>query len=143
MSAFRPRFTLRILFVITAMAALFSWWFLMPTEASKLYRLREWLTEHEEDLQLFTDFIPNLLPPSKLNEPHPADFFSAWFHDPNYDLEGYRFESIATDGAGGHFTIWYRPNERRPPPLIFFSSEGSSVRKAATVCYQVRFLTGR
>ena len=124
MSALRPRFSLRILFAIITAIALFCWWFLVPTQASKLRRLRAWLVSHEHELSMFTDFIPNVMPPEQLSEPHPADFLSAWLDNPEYDLGGYRFESIATDGAGGHFTVWYRPKETGPLPLIFFDSEG-------------------
>lgn len=81
----------------------------------------------EDDLRMFTSYLPNLRPPERLDLASSrgcSDFFSAWFDTYDYDMNRFRFESIAEDGAGGHFAVWYRPDSDGPLPLVFFDSEG-------------------
>lgn len=116
------RFGLRWLFLLVTVAAAISWWYLMPTEASRLRKMCDWLGEADEELGInfFASFIP-----MEPNRTETREFLDAWFRRTDHSTE-YTFETIGVDGAGGHFATWHRPDEQGPLPLVFFTSDGGA-----------------
>lgn len=121
----RYRFSLRLLLAAMLLFSVFCWWFLSPNDATRVQKLRAWIAEHQEDIWAFYDceFV--------VQEELTPDTFFYWWIDSYVDV-GYRFFAIGTDGSGGQLAVWIRPNQKGPPPLVFFGSEGE--REVITDC---------
>lgn len=110
----RLRFSLRTLLFLVLLVAFCCWYFLVP---SRTDRLRTWLAANTESISTFyeLDFAFDEVLDRET-------FFQYWIDD--YVEVGYEFISVAGDGSGGRYAVWYRPNQKGPPPLVFLGSEG-------------------
>jgi len=53
--------------------------------------------------------------------------YNAYFMFPDSDIDHTKdgvFVSFAADGAGGHYLLWYYPNMKKEPSVVYISSDG-------------------
>lgn len=119
MAVLSRRFSLRSLLLIVFVCALAFAWFLAPTEQSRIDQLRGWLGDYERDiLTFYREFQP-------IREEVELTDLEAWiFGHLDFDLEGATFTVLGTDGMGGKFVVWSRPDQEGPPALVYFGGSG-------------------
>lgn len=71
------------------------------------------------------------------------DALDTWFEESEVSWRtlGHRFEQIARDGTGSLFCLWYYPELRGAPPVVFIGSEGDLALVANDAADFVRQLT--
>lgn len=84
--------------------------------------LIEWVLAHAAHLFAFTDYETTLSSEEDLR----AVLGESWFRDADWNEPGYRFLHLGHDGTGGEVALWLRPGDERPPPVVFFGSEGGT-----------------
>lgn len=55
-----------------------------------------------------------------------AETFGSWFGGQRWSTAGDTFAQFGEDGTGSMFLLWYYPDLKTRPPVVFLSSEGES-----------------
>ena len=104
----------------------------MPDTALTPADLRQWLTDHIDEIYAFmrADYEPTLASEDDLT----TILGTYGFRDEHWNRPGYRFVHLGHDACGGEVAAWIRPgHEHSEPPVVFFGSEGGHGVLAATL----------